>query len=55
MHEPANDNNQQTDQKHKHGNLIDAMHHAEIEVGTVIGIFFAKPVHDNRTQIKPVF
>ncbi len=55
MQKPADNNHNQTDQKHEHGNLVNAMHHAKIEVRTVIGVILTKPVHKNRTQIQPVF
>ena len=50
------DNNEQdTDQKHQHRYLINAVHHPQIKVGFAGGIGLPKEVTEYRPQLKIFF
>jgi hypothetical protein len=41
-----------SDQEHQHGNLVDPVHHAQIEVGLPIWVFLAEKIAKNRSQVE---
>jgi hypothetical protein len=46
---PAYYNHNQTDEKHKHRNFIDSMHHSQIKTRRTIRVVLPKPVAKYRT------
>jgi hypothetical protein len=50
-----NDDKQNSNQEHHDGNLVDAVHHSQIEVGFAIGVGFAEEIAEYRPQLEIFF
>jgi hypothetical protein len=50
-----NDDKQNSNQEHHDGNLVDAMHHSQIEVAFAVGVVFAEEITEHRTQLEIFF
>lgn len=52
LQQPAHNHEDQCRQKHQHGYLVDAVHHAQVEIGAVVGVFAAEPIRKDRAEVE---
>jgi hypothetical protein len=52
---PPDNDDDQANQKHNHGDSVDAVHHAEIKIVRTARVFLAEIIPQYRTQIEIFF